>query len=220
MNPWVFFAAILLLTAVSPFSGAARDKAAPPDAGFSSDDFDWREMVPYLYRAATQPGEQGLETILENSNVVRAYVAAEVRAECRRGHDRCDPGRPGFSFAEEVTKRIEGIVREGLLHDHKASFVNYSFADSGFAFSAVSVAKSDKRADAYFVLVCAPHTYTGEDVRSKYGAPYDTDVFDRYGVFKYKMDSAEYTSRAVFEINPANDEVMKIAISLRAKKRR
>lgn len=220
MKTAIFFPLIASMLTLA-FPGAANGGNPPAGkASFSADDLDWREMVPYLYKAATQPGEQGLETMLENSKIIRAYVGREIRSECRPGNDRCDSTRPGFSFDDEVNKRIDGIVREGLLHQHKNLFVNYSLGDSPFPFSAVSVLKSDDHEDAYFVLQFAPHAYTGQDVQSKYGAPYDTDVFDRYGVFKYKMDDANYGSKTVFEIDPVDDQVMKIAISVKAKKHR
>lgn len=210
---------VSVLTLALPIAANGRDRPTAQPS-FAAGDLDWREMIPYLYTAATQPGEQGLETMLENSKVIRAYVGREVRNECRQGNDRCDSSRPGFSFDEEVNKRIDGVVREGLLHQHKNTFVNYPLVDSPFPFSAVSVLKSDNHEDAYFVLEFAPHAYTGQDVQSKYGAPYDTDVFDRYGVFKYKLVDAKYTSKTVVEINPIDGEVMKIAISVKARKHR
>lgn len=216
-RPFIF-SVLFFSIAAAPFSTAAPGNPPLAQPAFSANDFDWREMVPYLYQAANEPGEQGLKTMLENSKVFRVYVARQVRADCRRDSTRCDPARPGFSFDNEVNKRIDGIVREELTHQHKDMFVNYVLADSPFPFSAVSVLKSDNHADAYFVLEFAAHTCTGQDLQSKYGAPDDTDVFDRYGVFKYKIDAAEYKSRAVFEIDPVNGEVMKIAISLKAKK--
>ena len=75
----------LLLSVFAPSSNAA-DANHPPgptaQAEFSADDFDWREMVPYLFDAAALPGEQGIQAVLENFKVLRAYVANEVRTEC------------------------------------------------------------------------------------------------------------------------------------------
>ncbi len=54
----------------------------PLQPAFSADDFDWRDMLPYLFDAAALPGEQGIQAVLENSKVLRVYVANEVRTEC------------------------------------------------------------------------------------------------------------------------------------------
>jgi hypothetical protein len=220
MKTAIFFPLLVSVLILGLPSAVIGGNPPAGNAPFSANDLDWREMVPYLYKAATQPGEQGLETMLENSKIIRVYIGREIRRECRPGNDRCDSSRPGFSFDSEVNKRIDGIVREGMLHQHKNLFVNYSLGDAPFPFSAVAVLKSDNHQDAYFVLEFAPHAYTGQDVQSKYGAPYDTDVFDRYGVFKYKLNDPNYTSKTVFEINPIDDQVMKIAISVKAKKHR
>ena len=66
-------------------------------------------------------------------------------------------------------------------------------------------------------LQLADRGYTAAQVQAKYGAPYDTDIFQQYSVFKYRQDSPVYTSRAVFEIDPVDGAVMKIAISLKAR---
>jgi len=55
-------------------------------------------------------------------------------------------------------------------------------------------------------------------VQAKYGVPYDTDIFQWYSVFTYRLDSAGYTSKAVFQVDPVDGAVIKIAISLKAKK--
>jgi hypothetical protein len=68
------------------------------------------------------------------------------------------------------------------------------------------------------VVALADHSYTAADVQAKYGTPYDTDIFQWYSVYKYRMDSPDYTSKAIFEIDPVDGAVIKIAISLKPKK--
>jgi hypothetical protein len=186
---------------------------------FSADDFDWRAMVPYLSAAAELPGKEGIQSILENSRVLRSYIASQVRAECKPGNGRCDSSLQGFTVDGEVTKRIDEIVKEGLVHQHKSVVVGYPFARPSFPFTQIAALRSENQQDAYLVLEFADHTYHAADVEAKYGAPYDTDVFDRYSIFKYRLVSAHYTGKVVFEINPVDGAVMKVAISLKAKKR-
>jgi len=80
MKPGKFL--ILLLFVLAPSVSDASDGGAHP---FSADDFDWREMVPYLFTAATLPGEQGVKAVLENSKVLRVYVGNEIRPQCSCG---------------------------------------------------------------------------------------------------------------------------------------
>jgi hypothetical protein len=208
----------LCLFAPSLHAAMGSDKPTAVQVPFTVDDFDWREMVPYLFAAAALPGEEGIKTVLENSNVLRSYVAKEVRAECRPGNDRCDSSSPGFTLNGEVTKRIDGIVREGIIHRNKSSFVDFTLDDQSFPFSEIGAIRSDNRRDAYFILQLAAHSYTADQMQAKYGAPYDTDIVQWYSIFKYRVDNANYTSKAVFEVNPANGEVLKVAISLKTKK--
>jgi hypothetical protein len=219
-------AALLLLIAFLLMPPVRRSNALnpgnPPSTGaaFSADDFDWRQTIPYLFEASQQPGEQGLQTVLENSSVLRAYVANEARAECRPGNNRCDSSLAGFTLEGEVTRRIDGIVKEGLRHEHKSAVVDYPFQARFFSFTEISALRSDKLQDAYLVLQFADRTYYVTQLRAKYGEPYDTDIFDRFSVFMYRLNTPHYTSKAVFEVNPADGSVMKVAISLKAKKRR
>lgn len=212
-----------LLSVFAPLSSSASgDGNRPADAvpaAFSADDFDWRKIVPYLYEAAGLPGEQGIKTVLENSRAMRAHVANEVRAECSPGNNRCDSSRDGFTEDGETTKRIDGIVREGIVHRHKTVSVDYTLEGQPFPFSRIAVLKSDNRQDAYLVLKFSDHAYRAVDVQAKYGTPYDTDIFQWYSVFKYRLENAQYTSQAVFEIDPTDGAVLKVAISLKAKKR-
>jgi hypothetical protein len=60
--------------------------------------------------------------------------------------------------------------------------------------------------------------YKAWQVQAKYGAPYDTDIFQWYSVYKYKQDNGQYTSKAVFEIDPTDGAVLRVAISLKPRK--
>jgi hypothetical protein len=216
----VFFLALIFAFAVPSANASDPGNASAARAVFSADDFDWRDMVPYLFAAAGLPGEQGIQSIFENSRVLRAYIDSQVRAECKPGNSRCDSSQQGFTLEGEITKRIDGIVKEGLVHQHKSVVVDYPFARQSFPFTEISALRSDKQQDAYLVLEFADHSYRAADVQAKYGAPYDTDVFDRYSIFKYRLVGAHYTSKAVFEINPVDGAVMKVAISVKTKKGR
>jgi hypothetical protein len=213
----------LLLAVFSPSSSSASDgRKQPPAASapvsFSADDFDWREMVPYLFVAAALPGEQGIKAVLENSRVLRAYVANEVNAECRLDKSRCTARGNGFILEEEVSQRIDEIVQEGIFRRHKTAIVDYPLARQPFPFSEIAVLKSEKHPDAYFILAFSDHSYTAADLQAKYGAPYDTNIFQWYSVFKYRLDNPRYSSKAVFEIDPTDGAVIKLAISLKPKK--
>ncbi len=224
MKSFTLLVALPLLLSVfaTPLSRAANGGNKPLDIGpqvrFSADNFDWREMVPYLSAAAALPEEQGIKAILENSQALRVFVANEIRAECRPDKGRCVAMREGFTLEGEVDKRIEGMVREGMVHGHKTASVDYALQGQPFPFSEIAALKSDKRQDAYLVLQLAGRNYTAAQLQAKYGAPYDTNIFQSYSVFTYRLDSADYTSKAVFEVDPVDGAVMKIAISLKAKK--
>jgi hypothetical protein len=206
---------ILALSLSNSSQGGIQPPVSGAQATFSGDDFDWRTMIPYLSAAAALPPEQGIETVLQNSGVLRAYVANQVRAECTPDKNLC-AAKDILTLQEEVSKRVDGIIREGLAHQHKSTVVNYPLAQP-FPFSEISALRSEKQQDAYLVLQLADRTYTAAQVQAKYGAPYDTDLFQRHSVFKYRQDSPRYTSRAVFEIDPVDGAVMKIAISLRTR---
>jgi hypothetical protein len=205
-------------------SSAASDGSNPPSgtsgqAGFSADDFDWREMVPYLFVAAGLPEEQGIKALLENSKVLRTYVADEVRAECRPDKSPCGVKGDGFVLEEEVSKRIDRIVQEGIFHRHKTAIVDYPLARQPFPFSEIVALKREKQRDAYLILELPDHSYTAAQLRAKYGAPYDTNVLEWYGVYKYRLDTAGYTCKTVFEIDPVDGAVIRVAISLNRKNR-
>ena len=195
-------------------SGANR----PATVALSADDFDWRATVPYLFAAAALPGEQGLRAVLEHSKVLRAYVANQVRAECSPDKGRCAAKREGFTMDGEVTRRIDGIIREGMVHRHKSTAVDCPLKQP-FPFSEISALRTEKKQNAYLVLQFAGRSYTAAQVQAKYGDPYDADIFQQYSVIKYRLDSPTYTSRAVFEIDPVDGAVMKIAISLKTRRR-
>jgi hypothetical protein len=214
----------LLLPVFAPSFSIASDgnhpsgAAAPP--AFSADDFDWREIVPYLFTAASLPGEQGIQAVLENSNVLRAYVANEVRSECRPDKNPCTANGsdtlPPLPH-EEVSKRIGEIVREGIFHKHKTAIVDYQLTRQPFPFSEIAAVRSEKHPDAYFMLAFADRSYTAAQVQAKYGVPYDTSISQWYSVFTYRLDSPHYTSKAVFEIDPVDGAVIKVAVSLKLK---
>ncbi len=212
----------LVLSMFAASSSTSDGGTQPPGSGvqvkFSADDFDWRTMVPYLSAAAALPPEQGIETVLQNSGVLRAYVAQQVRAECTLDKRLC-VAKDVLTLQEEVSKRIDGIIREGMVHQHKSIVVDYPLTQP-FPFSEISALRSEKQQDAYLVLQLADRSYTAAQVQAKYGAPYDTDIFQQHSAFKYRQDSPRYTSRAVFEIDPVDGAVIKIAISLKTRNHR
>ncbi|MGA2337476.1 MAG: hypothetical protein WA383_12410 [Terriglobales bacterium] len=220
MKPSTLLVVLSLLLSVFALSlsSASDDSIRPPgtsQAEFSADDFDWRETVPYLFVAAALTGEQGIKAVLENSRVLRAYVANEVRAECKPDKNPCTAKGDGFMLEEEVSKRIDEIVQEGIFRQHKTAIVDYPLAHQPFPFSEVAALKSEKHGDVYLILEFADHIYTAAQVQAKYGTPYDTNISQRYSVFTYRVDSTRYTSKAVFEIDPVDGAVIKVAISLK-----
>jgi hypothetical protein len=223
MKPATLLVVLLwLLFVFTPSLSSASDGNQPSgtatQAEFSAEDFDWREMVPYLFEAAGLPGEQGIKAVLGNSKVLRAYVRREIRGECSSGKSPCKAKDDSSVQEEEVSKRIDEIVQEGTLHRHKTAAVAYSLARQPFPFSEIAAVRSEKHPDAYFMLALADRSYTAAQVQVKYGAPYDTDIVQWYSVFKYRLDAPDYTSKAVFEIDPVDGAVIKIAISLKPKK--
>ncbi len=216
MNRLLALALLSVVVFARPVSNAFAGNPASR-AALAADDFDWREMVPYLFTAATLPEDDGVKTMLENAKVLRAYVASDVRAECKPGNSRCDSNRDGFTPDGEVTRRIDAIVKEGIIHRQKTASLDYAFDGRPFPFSQISALRSDKRQDAYVVVQFSDHAYNVSQVQAKYGAPYDTDIFDRYSVFKYRLVSDRYSSKAFFEVDPTNGSVLQVAISLKAK---
>ncbi len=209
----------LVLSILAPATSSASEGDGPAGSSvltrFSADDFDWRAMIPYLSAAAALPPEQGIETVLQNSRVLRAYVAQQVRTECTLDQRLC-VAKDILTLQEEVSKRIDRTIREGMVHERKSMVVDYLLTQP-FPFSEISALRSERQQDAYLVLQLADRRYTVAQVQAKYGAPYDTDIFQEYSVFKYRQDSPHYTSKAVFEIDPVDGAVMKIAISLKAR---
>jgi hypothetical protein len=208
-----------LATSLAGVSGSNNSQpVATTAAVFTADDFDWRETVPSLLTAATLPAQQGIKTILENSGVLRAYVATEIRAECKPDKNPCDTKADG-SLAEEVTKRIDEIVGKEMVSRSKTAIVDYALTRQPFPFSEIAAFKSEKRKDAYIVLTLSDRSYSASSLQAKYGAPYDTDIFQWYSVYKYRLDSPRYNSKATFEIDPVDGAVMKVAISLKSRSR-
>jgi len=212
----------LLLSLFAPLLSSASDSGSPPpvagaQAVFSADDFDWRDMIPYLFDAATLPEGQALKAMLENSKVLRIYIANEIRAECKPDKSPCAAKDDSSSLDGEVSKRIDEIVQEGILHQHKNAIVDYRLTSQPFPFSEIVAIKSGKKPDAYLILEFADHTYSAAQMQAKYGAPYDTNIYQWYSVFTYRLDSPRYTSKAVFEVDPVDGAVKKVAISLKPK---
>jgi hypothetical protein len=210
----------LLLSFWLPLSSQASDADKQPpgnaQAQFSADDFDWREMVPYLFAAADLPGEQGVKAVLENCKVLRVYVANEVRVQCSSDKNPCSAKND--SSEEQVSKKIDEIVQEGISHRRQKAIVDYTLTRKPFPFSEIAAVKSESHSEAYFMLTFADRSYTATDVQAKYGAPYDTDVVQWYSVFKYRMESPHFTSKTVFEIDPIDGAVLKVSVSLKTRK--
>ncbi|HXZ40927.1 MAG TPA: hypothetical protein VEG68_09300 [Terriglobales bacterium] len=213
----------LLVSLFTPLSSGASDVSKHPAANaaqaqLSAGDFNWRDIVPYLLVATTLPGEQGLKAVLENSKVLRVYLANELRAECNRDHNLCAASSDPPQLQAQVTKRIDEIVQEQFFRRHDSAIVDYSLARQPFPFSEIAAIKSEKHPDAYLILALSDRSYTAADLQAKYGPPYDTDIYQWYSVFKYRLDDPRYTSRAVFEVDPVDGAVIKVAISLKARK--
>jgi hypothetical protein len=202
---------------------AAEDSRQPSasvaQGEFSAEDFDWREVVPRLTVAADLPGEQGIRAVLENSRVLRAYIENEVREECKREGNSCAAKGDASMLEEELTKRIDAIIQKGIFRQHKKLIVDYQLERQPFPFSEIVAVKSDNQRDAYLILQLAGRSYTAAQLQEKYGAPQDTDIYQWYSIYKYQVDARGYTEKAVFEINPVNGAVIKVAVSVKAKKR-
>lgn len=213
---WLIPSVFALLLSASDDS--SRPSAAITQVGFSADDFDWREMVPHLLVASGLPAEQGIKAMMESSRVLRAYLANEVRAECGLQGDQCGVKGDTSMLEQELTTRIDAIVQKGIFRGHKRAVVDYQLSRQPFPFSEIAAIKSDNQRDAYFILQFADRSYKAADVQAKYGAPQDTYIFQWYSVYKYQVNTADYTSKAVFEINPVDGAVVKAAVSVKAKK--
>jgi hypothetical protein len=211
----------LLLSGFAPpgsSAGSSNSNQPASIAGsgeFSVDDFDWREMVPYLYVAAGLPDEQGIKALLENSKVLRAYVASDVQAECRSSRKPCGARSSSFTLQGEVSNRIDQIVQEGTSRRHHITSVDYPLARQPFPFTDIAALKTEKHRDAYLVLDFADKSYTAGQLQDKYGPPYETNVIEWYSVYKYRLDTKNYVSRAAFEIDPVDGAVTRVAISLK-----
>ncbi len=199
---------LIFAPSLSSASDATQPAGASAQAVFSADDFDWREMVPHLFAVATLPGEQGIQAVLENSTVLRAYVENELR-QCSLHKDACTATTDRSTLEKEMSKRIDEIVQEGIFHRHKTAIVDYQLTRQPFPFSEIAAVKSEKNHDTYFMLAFTGRSYTAADVQAKYGPPYDTDIAQWYSVFKYRLDSPHYTSKAVFEIDPVDGAVIR-----------
>ncbi len=216
VSVFIFNVGFSPLSASDTGDGAAASAAHP----FSAGDFDWREMIPALAAASQLPADQALRELLENSSVLRTYVVNQVWSECKSDKNRCAAIADSAALQREVTGRIDAIVANTMFTRDKMAIVDYTLASQPFPFSEIAAYKSQRRQDAYFTLALAGKSYTSLRVRARYGAPFDDDIFQWYGVYKYRVDNAGYRSEAVFEIDPTNDAVLKIAISLKPRKNR
>ena len=214
---------LLLFPFAPPLSSASETSKQPPaisaQAEFSADDFDWRDVAPILFAAAALSPEQGIKAVLEDSRPFRAYVAKEVSADCRPAKNSCAANGDALMLDAAVSKRIDDIVREGIFRRHKNVILDYQLALQPFPFSEIMALKSEKNQNAYLVLKLADRSYTAAQLQAKYGVPYDTNIFQSYSVFTYRVDNPRYTSKAVFEVDPVDGAVMKVAISLKTKNR-
>ncbi|MBV8053330.1 MAG: hypothetical protein JOZ80_19230, partial [Acidobacteriaceae bacterium] len=197
---------------------AFNDNRVTPQRNYSADDFDWRDMVPQLAAAAALPGEQAIKAVLENSTVLRIYEVDEIRTECHFQLSACAKIVDRSELNQEVTRRIDEIVQEGMFHKHKSAVVDYQMTHGPFPFSEIAAVRSDSKPEAYVMLQLADHSYTAAQLQAKYGPPVDTNIFQWYSVFKYRVDNRDYRSDAVFEVDPTDGAVLKIAISLKMKK--
>jgi hypothetical protein len=218
MNPKNFLAIMGLALSLVALPGSSAPGDQPPSRSsaseeFSADDFDWRETIPYLYIAAGMPAEQGIKALLENSKLLRAYIASDVQAECASGAKPCATQ----SLQGEVSKRIDEIVQETTSRRRHITLVDYPLTRQHFPFTDITALRTDKHPDAYLVVDFAENSCTAAQLQDKYGSPYDTDVVDWYGVYKYRLDTKNYTTRAAFEIDPVNGSVLRVAISLKRK---
>ncbi|MGA9711276.1 MAG: hypothetical protein WBL97_13350, partial [Candidatus Sulfotelmatobacter sp.] len=114
---------IFARSTLSASGGGSQPAGSSVQAKFSADDFDWRAMIPYLSAAAALPPEQGIETMLQNSRVLRAYVAQQIRTECTLDKRLCVAGDV-LTLQEEVSKRIDGTIQKGMVHEHKSAVVD------------------------------------------------------------------------------------------------
>jgi len=210
----------LLSVASAPCSALDDNRPTPlaPPRELSADDFDWRDMVPQLAEAAALPGEQAIKAVLENSSVLRVYEVSEIRAECRAQKNSCAKIVDRSALNQEITRRIDEIVQEGILHRHKSVIIDYQLTHGPFPFSEVAAVRSEGKAEAYLMLQFADHSYTAAQLQAKYGPPLDTNIFQWYSVFKYRVDNVHYRSDAIFEVDPTDGAVLKVAINLKMKK--
>ncbi len=214
----------VLLFAIAPLRSSAGSSDVTPASATagpvqinSADDFDWRNILPYLYKAAALPPEQGLKEVLENSRVLRTYVASDVQAHCTARRQLCGAGFGDSALQAEITKEIDAIVQEGLYSKHSVTRVDYPLARQPFPFTNIVALKTTKHHDAFLVLDFADDGYTAVQVQQKYGAPYDTNIFQWFSMYKYRLETSTYVGRAAFTINPVDGEVRRVAISLKRK---
>jgi len=211
---------LLLLWSLGPMgpvaaSAQSEQASVPGSEGKpdSADDFDWREMIPLLYRAAGLPPEEAVKLMLENTAVLRAYVALELQAQCGPQASACSsqPASPAL-----ITKRIDEVVRKGIFTRKNVTRVDYLMRQP-FPFAAIAAMKSRNRRDAFLVLDFAEKICTAAQIEDKYGSPRDKSIFQWFSMFEYRIDAKTYVARAAFTIDPVSGEAQRIAISLKRK---
>jgi len=197
--------------AEQPTVDAAHQKA---DA---ADEFDWRDMPPLLSRVAGLAPEKAVKELLENTAVLRDYVALELQAQCGSGAPACDlkPGDPTLEAA--ITKRIDDTVRGNIFTRRNVTRVDYLLSHQPFPFTAITAMKSGGRQDAFLVLDFAENSYTSAQIESKYGSPRDKSIFQRFSMFEYRIDEKTYVAHAAFTIDPVTGQARRLAISLKRK---
>ena len=122
--------------------------------------------------------------------------ATRLGCNARADKNPCPAKNDSSVPDNDVSKRIDEIVQEGITRRHQKAIVDYTFTSKPFPFSEIAAVKSENHSEAYFMLTFADRNYTAADVQAKYGAPYDTDVVQWYSVFKYRVESPHYTSKA------------------------
>ena len=83
-------------------------------------------------------------------------------------------------------------IKKGFSVAAKNAIVDYPLALQPFPFSEIMALKSEKNQDAYLILKLADRSYTAAQLQAKYGVPYDTNIFQSYSVFTYRVDNPRY----------------------------
>lgn len=203
------FAAFVPMSGAVPPSDDAQSAMVGDSVRMDASGFDWRTALPYLDKAADLPDEEGIRELLENLTVFRAYIAKEIATQdTKTARDAA------------VTEKIDAVVHEQIFRRHNIARVDYPLTRQPFPFTFVAALKTTKHQDAYLVLYFKEKSYTAAQVQGKYGAPSDATIFGASSLYTYKLDTATYTAKAAFTIDPVSGEVNRVAISLKRKRNR